>query len=66
MNTTRQPIGYVEATVRFPIYEGDNLESAWDDFVYDEPGITTDGQLSTCTRQCQTLEAHVVQTRKEA
>lgn len=54
-------IGYVEATVRFPLYEGDDLlsdEFPW--FVYDAPGIAPDGYFATCRRECQTVSAKVV------
>lgn len=56
----RIPVGYVEAVVRFPIYAGDSCEPPWDDFVYEEPGITARGNLGVCRRPCVTLLATAV------
>ena len=60
----RQPIAYLIATVRFPLYEGDKIDRAggsasWNDFVYEEPGVTRDGQFGTCRRDCETIEARI-------
>ena len=56
----RKPIGYVRATVEFPLYEGDKTdrENGWNDFIYEEPGIK-DGELAVCRRQCKTLESSI-------
>jgi len=56
----RDPIGYVEAIVRFPLYDGDKTDGSWTWFEYAEPGITTKGGLGVCTRQCTTVRAEVV------
>ena len=51
----RQPIGYVVATVRVPVYEGDRREvGQW--FEYSEPGATATGQLGTIRRECQLID----------
>jgi hypothetical protein len=57
----RTPIAYLIATVKFPLYEGDKIDrpGGWNDFIYEEPGIAPGGQLATCRRECQTLEARV-------
>lgn len=65
----RQPIGYVTATVKFPLYEGDKIaplnpgdkftsaDFPW--FEFREPGITPEGVLGVCTRKCETLSVSV-------
>ena len=62
---TRTPIGYVQATVQVPLYEGDNLEgsSDFDWFIYEEPGITPDGQLGVVRRKCNVVTTEVVYAR---
>lgn len=48
----RKIIGYLEATVRIPLYEGDEFDSkgpgAW--WEYQQPGITSAGTLGVCAR----------------
>lgn len=53
----RKQIGYVEATVRLPIYEGDKTSGDFPWFEYVEPGITKDGDLGVCRRECVTVKA---------
>ncbi len=58
----REPIAYLRAIVEFPLYDGDvidRLQSHWNDFIYEEPGITKDGGLGVCRRECKTLNAEV-------
>ena len=59
----REPIGYLEATVQFPLYEGDSLNSSWNNFIYEEPGITDEGELGVCRRICKVINATVHQDR---
>ncbi len=59
-NEARTPVAFVEATVRFPLYEGDTRESSWNWFEYREPGITAAGELGTCNRPVTVLKASVV------
>jgi hypothetical protein len=65
MKEKRVPIGFVEATVRFPLYEGDKTTTpggysmTWDWFEYNEPGITETGEIGTCRRKCEVLKAEV-------
>ena len=61
----REPIGHVIATVKLPLYEGDRTDMNWNDFVYEEPGITDYGSLGVCRRDCETLEARVELIEKE-
>lgn len=60
----RKPIGYAYAEVRIPIYEGDNEDSRsgrlGDWFVFEEPGVTSNGLLGVCRR-----EAKIVSQRYE-
>ena len=56
----RTPVAFVEAVVRFPLYEGDRQDLPWTDFVYAEPGISETGQLGVCQRPCKTISAKVV------
>ena len=60
----RKPVAYLRATVEFPLYEGDDMEHefGWNDFVYEEPGITAGGELGTCRRDCKTLTAEVIKS----
>jgi len=58
----REPIATLRAVVEFPLYEGDLVDrepDSWNDFIYEEPGVTKDGRLGTCRRQCKTLFAEV-------
>lgn len=60
MHEKREPIGYVEATVRFKLYEGDKYEDSkfpW--FEYAEPGIYG-SELACCRRECETVGFKVV------
>jgi hypothetical protein len=55
----RVPIGYVEAVVRFKVFEGDRVDKTefpW--FEYNEPSIA-DGKLASCRRECETIKATV-------
>ena len=49
----RKPIGYLEATVTIPLYEGDTVgqegPGAW--WEYGEPCVTANGALGECKRQ---------------
>lgn len=62
MSEKRVPIGYVRAVVEFPLYEGDITERprGWNDFTYEEPGITPKGDLGVCRRDCKTVSSFVV------
>lgn len=62
MKEERQPIGFVEATVRFPLYEGDRTDGDWDWFEFREPGINKNGELGTCVRKCEVIKAEVKTT----
>lgn len=63
MKDERTPIGFVEATVRFPLYEGDNTDrNAWDWFEFREPGITSTGEIGVCVRKCEVIKAEVKTT----
>jgi len=55
----RIPVAFVEAVVRFPLYEGDTRESSWNWFEYREPGITKTGELGTCNRPVTVLKTEV-------
>lgn len=58
----REPIGYVIATVRMPLYEGDQYDrESWDWFIFEEPAIdyTAAGGIGVARRDCQTIESHV-------
>ncbi len=58
---TKKLIGHIEALVRFPLYEGDKIDrDAWNDFIYEEPGITAKGDLAVCRRECETLSNTLV------
>lgn len=60
----RQPIAFVEAVVRFPLYDGDKIErDSWTDFVYEEPGIHPNGDLGVCRRDCVTVSSKVFPAR---
>lgn len=54
---SRQPIGHVEATVRFSIYEGDAIdpEGTFPWFEYAEPRITKGGNIVTVRRECSVM-----------
>lgn len=57
----RKPIGFVRAVVEFPLYEGDVTErETFNDFIYEEPGITERGELGVCRRDCKTLSFEIV------
>lgn len=58
---TRKPIGYVVATVKFPVYEGDDIGEGrtFDWFEYREPSITANGDIGTCVRKCKVNSAKV-------
>ena len=60
MRDTRQPVAFVEATVRFPLYDGDTRESSFDWFEYREPGVTANGEIGCCSRPVTVLRATVV------
>lgn len=60
----KQPIGYVIATVKMPLYEGDNYDrTLWNDFVYEEAALVPDWNgnmtLGVAKPNCKTLEARV-------
>lgn len=57
----RKPVAYVEAVVRFPLYEGDDPsdEGGYDWFVYEQPGIK-DGELAVCRRPVKKISHKVV------
>lgn len=60
MSDDREPIGYVTATVQFPLYEGDDIEGGcWDWFEYRQPGLTGEGVLGVATRDCKLIQASV-------
>jgi len=60
MSNDRKPIGFVEATVRFPLYEGDQYEGrTFDFFEYREPGITSKGDIGTCVRKVEVVKSEV-------
>lgn len=59
----RKPIGYVEAVVRLPLYEGDGEgdrleDGSYDWFEYRQPGIKN-GRVGECRRPV-TLVSHKV------
>ena len=56
---TKTPIAWVVATIQFPLYAGDRQDCSWEWFQYREPGITANGDIGTCTRDCETLKAEV-------
>ena len=56
---TRKPVAFVEATVRFPLYDGDVREGSWNWFEYREPGVTANGELGVCSRPVSVLKAEV-------
>ncbi len=61
---TRKPIGYVIATVKMPLYQGDRIEEReraeeWPWFEYREPGINDKGGLAVCRRECETLKVKI-------
>ena len=59
---SRAPIGFLRAVVEFPLYEGDSIDrdgARWNDFIYEEPGITPSGELGVCRRTCKTISAEV-------
>lgn len=60
---TATPIGYVEATVRIPVYAGDDLDGSWDWFEYAQPGLTPGGEVGVCKRPVQLIDAKVVKAR---
>jgi hypothetical protein len=53
-------IGYVIATVKLPLHEGDNYDrdGFWPWFMWEEPAIV-DGQMGVSRRECETVEARV-------
>lgn len=55
----RKPVAFVEATVRFPLYDGDTRNSSWNWFEYREPGVTFTGELGVCSRPVTVLKAEV-------
>lgn len=58
----REPIAYLRAVVEFPLYDGDVIDrppNHWSDFIYEEPGITKDGGLGVCRRECKTINVEV-------
>ena len=57
--TKKTQIGYVEAVVRFKLYEGDDLGSGHPWFIYEEPGIHPDGYLASCRRDVETVNSTV-------
>jgi hypothetical protein len=60
MSDDRKPIGYVTATVQFPLYEGDRIEGAsWDWFEYRQAELTEDGRQCVVTRDCKLIQATV-------
>ena len=64
IDKSRKQVGYLVATVKFPLYEGDKIDrDYWPDFEYREPGIRTNNNgtasLGVCVRTCDTIEAKV-------
>ena len=60
IDKSRKQVGYLVATVKFPLYEGDKIDrDYWPDFEYREPGIDERGNLGVCVRTCDTIEAKV-------
>ena len=49
-----ETIGYVIATVRVPVHEGDR-QAVGEWFEYVEPGVSSDGQLGVIRRECRLL-----------
>lgn len=60
----RKVIGRVSSVVEFLLYEGDVMvrEGGWNDFVYEEAGITKSGNLGVCKRPCKTISSKVTLT----
>ena len=55
----KKPVAFVEAVVRFPLYEEDKRDGCWDWFEYREPGFTENGEIGVCTRLVTVLRAEV-------
>ena len=60
--TDRKPVAYIQAVVRFPVYAEDHHDdnNSWPWFVYEEPGITKNGELGVCRRQCDTISTEII------
>lgn len=63
----RKPIGFVTATVTFPIYEGDRTDhlARADYYEYVEPGINENFQLSEVRRHCKLVDKATITITKE-
>lgn len=61
----RTPVAFVEAVVRFPLYEGDTRDSDWSWFEYREPGVTPTGELGVCSRPVTTVRAKIIEIREQ-
>lgn len=59
MESDRKPLGYVTAIVRFPIYEGEEENEAFDWFEFRLPGVDRNSGVGICMRECETLDAQV-------
>ena len=57
----RVPIGYVEALVCFPLYDGDDIKSSnsFDWFEYHQPSVTNSGKLGECSRLVKVLKVEI-------
>ena len=62
MGDERTPIGFLEATVRIPIFEGDHYEGngPGDWWEYAQPGVAKGGVLGTCRRKVTEVSRRLI------